>query len=279
MAYIARGRDRRADIKKAFAPTKSVFCVARPYPAAPAGEVDPQKGVRYARYLRGRDYHMDMTERLERIACVGTSAHINLTWKACVDTSAVLERAWAAIAGLGWIGKNAMLIHPQYGSYILLGELLLSEKLGLGPRLLPDYCGHCTRCLTACPTDAFIGPRNLDSRRCISYWTLEHRGPLELGENDRKALGNWVAGCDICQEVCPFNFKRARTETELPKNTGDATQISSWEALAREDEENYNKRVQESALKRVKPSDFRRNVELVIPQSSSNRDPEEPCPH
>src|SRR5690606_9214103 len=128
---------------------------------------------------------------------------LTLEWKVCVDTSAVLERSWAALSGLGWIGKNTLLIHPQYGSYLFLAEVLLSVRTGEGPKPLKDYCGNCTRCLSACPTGA-LEPHWLKSQDCIAYLTLEKRGAWDKNEEFKRKMGTWVAGCDLCQEVCPF---------------------------------------------------------------------------
>ncbi len=265
MDYLVRGRDRRADPRLLFSDTKSVFCVAAPYDARPTGALSSDKGPRYARYLRGHDYHLWMTERLEKMMTSVALRWQSLKWKVCVDTSAVLERSWAALAGLGWIGKNTLLIHPQLGSYLFLGEVLINQKLDRSPQPLPNYCGSCNRCLEACPTGAFIGERNLDSRKCISYLTLEKRGPLDLDREQQKKIGVWVAGCDICQEVCPFNQKAARAALSscAPSKAQeelDATELQDWKSLFSETEEQYKKRVSSSALKRVKPDQFRRNL-------------------
>jgi epoxyqueuosine reductase len=269
MEYLVRGRDRRADPRIVFPAARSVFCVAMPYSAAPAGSNDPSGGPLYARYLRGRDYHLELKERLDRALAAADAewrarGGAPLAWKTCVDTSAVLERAWASLAGLGWIGKNTMLIHPKLGSYLLLAEALLDQPTGRGPAPLKDYCGNCRRCLDSCPAGAFDGPRVLDSRRCISYLTLEKRGSLEPAE--RRAIGRWVAGCDVCQEACPFNTKPAREERPAPDG---AVALNDWAGLLNETEEEYKVRVGGSALKRVKWDQFRRNLLAASENASS----------
>jgi epoxyqueuosine reductase len=275
MTYLRRGRERRADPRLVFPEAQSIFCVAVPYERLARGELDSTKGPRYARYLRGKDYHDVIAERLERLMQEAasewnTQGNTPLTWKVCVDTSAILERSWAALTGLGWIGKNTTLINPKLGSYLFLGEVLISQKVDQGPNLLPNYCGSCTKCLTSCPTSAFTEPGTLDSRRCISYWTLEKRGELALDEKDRKAIGTWVAGCDICQEVCPFNLKPAREEVAgidpgLPYiGQSDATTLAQWKELIIESTEAYKKRVEHSALNRVKPQQFSRNLAIAL---------------
>lgn len=267
MEYLVRGRDRRADPRVVFPGAESIFCVLLPYPVGPAGSTHPSGGVRYARYLQGPDYHQNLAERLERVMQIASAQETSLKWKVCVDTSAVLERSWAALAGLGWIGKNTMLIHPQHGSYSFIGTVLMDQKVGLGPRPLPDYCGSCDRCLRACPTQAFLQPRTLDSRRCISYLTLEKRGEWEMPVGDRAAVGSWVAGCDICQEVCPFNWKRVKNST-VEKVEINVTQRRDWAELLRETSEEYRARVAGSAMTRIKYPEFRRNLARALTNAS-----------
>lgn len=262
MSYLERGRDRRADPRLVFPEAKSILCVAWPYSSKPAGAENHATGPRYSRYLRSGDYHKDIAARLEAMmvrineawTAKGTA---KLNWKVCVDTSAVLERTWAALAGLGWIGKNKLLIHPQYGSYLFLAEVFLSEETGAKPNPMPSYCGNCTRCLDACPAKAFTPEGLLDSNRCISYLTLEKRGEFDAPLEIQSKTGTWIAGCDICQEVCPFNTKVSKRPLELDDA---AISIKDWETLLMETEEQYRERVKGSALNRVKPAQFRRNL-------------------
>jgi epoxyqueuosine reductase len=271
MQYLVRGRDRRADPTLVLPGVRAVLSVISPYGRAPAGEPDPARGARYARYIQGRDYHDEVAARLER-AMARVHERLgrpeDLKWKVCVDTSAVLERAWAAMAGLGWIGKNTLLIHPKLGSYLFIGQVLLTRETGAGPAPLPDYCGHCTRCLRACPTQAITAPRELDSRRCISYATLEKRGAYP-DEARHPEGARWIAGCDVCQEVCPFNLKPAR-DAGSP-----AELLSAWEALLDESEEAYRARVKGSALSRVKPAQFRRNLAIAMATAYAGATPAE----
>ena len=256
MEWIRRGRDRRADPSLVLPAAKSIFCVLLPYSARPHGKLDPNEGVRYARYLAGPDYHEDIKVRLERMMAHVAQAHPELKWKVCVDTSAVLERSWAALAGLGWIGKNTMLIHPKLGSYTFIGSVLLDRELEAAPRPIPNWCGSCERCLKGCPTLAFPRPGVLDSRRCISALTLEYRGET-LPEAPDLNTAPWVAGCDICQEVCPFNLKRGKIEAHDPQ---PGAQPSGWLQLEAEDEPAYRSRIKNSALSRVKFKMFQRNL-------------------
>jgi epoxyqueuosine reductase len=269
MGYLKRGRDRRADPRLVFPEAQSILCVAIPYERLATGALD-QSGPRYARYLRGHDYHEIIAQRLERLMAELAKELPELAWKVCVDTSAILERSWATLTGLGWIGKNTTLIHPKFGSYLFLGEVLINKKVDQGPSPLPNYCGSCTRCLEGCPTQAFSAPGTLNSNRCISYWTLEKRGALELSKEDQAAIGRWVAGCDICQEVCPFNLKPSREVIEgidplFPYTSqSDSTRLNSWSELLQETELQYAQRVKESALNRVKPAQFSRNLAIAF---------------
>ena len=300
MHYLQRGRDRRADPRRLMPESKAMLCVALPYPRSPAGAPTAEQGPRYARYLQGPDYHVDLAERLGRVmlrvrarvaqaeGAVGAEASAKpnrvppprpggpadrvLRWKVCVDTSAVLERTWAALSGLGWIGKNTLLIHPKEGSYLFLGEVLLDRETGQGPAPLPNFCGHCTRCLDGCPTQAITAPGELDSRKCIAYATLEKRG--EWPEATAKTEG-FVAGCDVCQEVCPFNRKPSAAEATLGPPSAlersldlrDPTQKNRWLQLLRETESEYTERVNGTALERIRPEDFSRNLALALSEA------------
>jgi epoxyqueuosine reductase len=202
MGYLEKHAALRQDPRTLLPAARSVLCVALAY-APPANEPPPEgdfwPGV--ARYARGQDYHDAMRERLDKVRVAIEAEVPYVQARVCVDTAPLLEREWAARAGLGSFGKNTNLLHPDGGSFFLLAELLLS--LDLTPDLpVSDLCGECTRCLDACPTGALSAYR-LESSRCISYWTIEQRGDIPLPI--RAGMGEWVFGCDICQEVCPWN--------------------------------------------------------------------------
>jgi epoxyqueuosine reductase len=212
MHYLARDPQRRVDPQLVLPGARSVVMVGVSYDtlAVPHDILrDPSRG-RIARYAWGADYHDVITPRLRALG-----ERLAQQSRAYVDTGPVLERAWAERCGLGFIGRNTCLIHRKRGSYLFLGAILLSEEIGdwkLETNHAPfpisnlqspsEGCGKCTRCLTACPTQAFLAPGVLDARRCISYLTIELKGtiPLEL----RPLMGNWVFGCDVCQDVCPY---------------------------------------------------------------------------
>lgn len=261
MTYLVRGRDRRADPCLVFPEAKSVLTVLAPYDARPAGQMESRDGVRYARYIRSNDYHLEMAKRLEAAMRSASTHHPELKWKVCVDTSAVLERTWAVLSGLGWIGKNGLLIHPQLGSYLFIGVVLLNQSMECEPTVLPNFCGNCTRCTSSCPTRAIIEPAIVDSRKCISYLTLEKRGSMEIDEETKRSMGCWVAGCDICQEVCPFNTKASKKPLEQPNG---ATSVSDWRSLLQETEAQYLQRIDNSSLDRIKPKQFSRNLAVAL---------------
>jgi len=221
MDYLARpdAVARRQDLSLTLPEVRSVLVVAHEY-AQPDPEGvpdDPSRGV-IARYARGRDYHRVVKKGLERVhrrfqERAGRGVHA----RAYVDTAPILERDLARRAGIGWFGKNTMILNPRRGSYFFLGVLLLEEDLEPDPPFEPDHCGTCRSCLDACPTGALLGRDNdgapvMDARLCISYLTIEHRGPIprEL----RPLIGNRIYGCDICQEVCPFNTKFSTPSAE-----------------------------------------------------------------
>lgn len=273
MEYLARGRDRRANPQLVFPEAKSVFCVAFPYPKNPAGCLSPEQGPRYARYLQGPDYHKSLKARLETVMLKAQSQWSRgneLRWKVCVDTSAVLERTWAALAGLGWIGKNTLLIHPKYGSYLFLAEVFINQNTGKRPELLPNYCGNCTRCMKSCPTQALEEPHLLNSNRCISYLTLEKKGDLAVSSEMKKQMQTWIAGCDLCQEACPFNIKPSKNLEDVEAIQNNATQLKYWEDLIFETEEEYKVRVKNSALNRIKPMQFKRNLLIALKNGLEN---------
>jgi len=215
MAYMARDAARRQDVRATAPQARSVVVVGLShYTFDLPDEIrrDPSRGL-IARYAWGRDYHDVMTQRLrELLAFIRTEAGRELQARIYVDTGPVLERDFAEQAGLGFIGKNTCLIHPSTGSWLFLGEIVLDLELDYDAPITHIGCGSCTRCLTACPTDAFVAPYVLDARLCISYLTIELKGniPREL----RPLLGNRIFGCDDCQDVCPWPRRFARPATE-----------------------------------------------------------------
>jgi epoxyqueuosine reductase len=255
MRYL---QDRRADLRRdprrLLPSAKSVICVGRLYNTAPP-RLDPP----VSRYAWGEDYHDVLGRGLEQIA-----ARLNemepFEWKICVDTAPLLERTYARLAGLGWIGKNTCLINEPLGSWFFLGEILASLELEPDSPP-PDRCGTCTRCIDACPTQALVPEGSgftLDSRRCISYLTIELRGPIP--QDLAAGMGEHIFGCDICQEVCPWN-SRAPLTVEPAFQPRDLPALEEW---ARMTEEEFREFVRGTPLARPKYAGFMRNVEVAL---------------
>jgi epoxyqueuosine reductase len=209
--YLYKHADARADLTRVYPEVRAVVLVAMNYnpgPDAPSGGI--------ARYARAADYHAVLRERLKALG-QWLQGQVPEAWgRVCVDTAPLLERDFARRAGLGWQAKNTMLIHPRLGSWFVLGALLVNLSLHPSPPFTAMHCGTCTRCLEACPTQAFVAPHVLDARRCISTWTIELQRPLM--DNESTNLHNWMFGCDICQEVCPWNRKAPLATVLTPRD-------------------------------------------------------------
>ncbi len=272
MAYLARpdAVAKRQDLAQILPGVRSIVTVAANYHtiALPTElRDDPSRGI-IASYAWGDDYHDVLIPRLHQLAAsveafVRAEAGGTVACRAYVDTGPVLERELGARAGLGFVGKNTHLIHPRFGSWLFLGELLLTIELPLeDPSTRQGTCGRCTRCLDACPTDALVAPYVLDARRCISYLTIELKGPIPRAL--RPLMGNRILGCDICQEVCPWNRRFARPTGEpafQPRPDAIAPHLLDLIAL---DDKGFQRRFQGSPLKRAKRRGLLRNVAVAL---------------
>jgi epoxyqueuosine reductase len=208
MHYLADRRDAYADPAHVLEGVRSILMLALPYRTAEAAMVESGQG-RVARYAWGSvDYHELVRDRLHDLADYLRELVPAAVTRGVVDTAPLLEREFAQLAGLGWIGKNTLLLNRDAGSYFFLAALLTDVELPVDAPHLADHCGTCTACLAACPTQAFPQPYVLDASRCISYLTIEHRG--EISEDLRRGIGDWLFGCDICQEVCPWNHHASK---------------------------------------------------------------------
>ena len=210
MAYLKKRAEERADPLKVLSGARNAICVALVYDrqGCVPGPVEDKSLGRIARYAGGEDYHTVMLERLEAFAtAIQVKVRRSFTHKAYVDTGPVLERTLAARGGLGWIGKNTLLLDRELGSYFFIGVLFTDLEIDLDEPVA-DLCGSCTACLDACPTDAFPEPHVMDASRCLSYTTIEKSGIIP--KHLRAPQGNWIFGCDVCQEVCPWNNRKNR---------------------------------------------------------------------
>jgi epoxyqueuosine reductase len=261
MDYLERGAAARRDTRLPVPGMRSAVVVAMNY-----GGTEPSGPV--ARYARGDDYHEVMVDRLRSLhRWIDERSGRVTAGKAYVDTGPILERDLARQAGLGWFGKNTMLISPRLGSFFVLGSLLLELDLEPDPPFEGEHCGSCRRCIDACPTGAIVDERELDARRCISYLTIELRDeiPVEL----QPALGEQIFGCDICQDVCPWNVKFARPlPAGSPFAARPALGTSDADALARAlsamSQDEFAASFRRSPMKRAKLSGLKRNAAVVL---------------
>ena len=260
MSYLVRGASTRRDTRLPVPGTTHALVVALDY-----GGREPSGPV--ARYARGDDYHDVMEAKLREIhARVERDAGRAIAGKAYVDTGPILERDLARRAGLGWFGKNTNLLNPELGSFFFLGALVLDVALVPDAPFEADRCGTCTRCIDACPTDALFAPRRLDATRCISYLTIELKGeiPVEL----REQIGELVYGCDICQEVCPWNVRFARENRVAEFAPRDFIAGKDAPALARDllvmTQEEFSAAFKGSPMKRAKLRGLKRNAAVVL---------------
>jgi epoxyqueuosine reductase len=230
--------------------------------AAPDGPAAPPLPLgRVARYARGHDYHDVLRNRLNALLAWLQGEVPGCRGRGVVDTAPLLERDFARRAGLGWFGKNTLLINRRLGSYFFLGALLTDLDLRPDPPHETTHCGTCTACLDACPTDAFAGPGRLDARRCVSYLTIELRGTVPEGL--RSPLGDWLFGCDVCQEICPWNRKAPAGREPALSSRPDLAAIDLVELLGLSDEQ-FRFRFRGTALVRAKRRGMLRNAALVL---------------
>ena len=252
MRYLAKNREIRRDPQARFPWARSAIVILVPYEAARPDAPPDALTNHIARYAFGDDYH-DVLDRILRKFEAALAPHAR-TWR-YVDTGPLSDRALAAQAGLGWIAKNAMLINEQIGSYTFIGTLLTSLENDIAPAAVADRCGTCTRCIDACPTRAILPNRTVASEQCISYGTIEHRGPLP---SSLPTLAGYAFGCDICQEVCPWNSEPAPAHPAFaPRDAYRATPVSDLLRLAQAD---FSALFRKSAIKRARLDGMRRNA-------------------
>ena len=265
MQYLARNADRRADVRAVVPSARCVIMLGtiynaeRPYSTATA---DPGRAD-IARYAWGDDYHQVIGERMQRLVEAIRRVTGEFEHRAYVDTGPVQERVYAKYAGLGWIGKNTCLINRDLGSWLFLSAIICDLPLQADVPSL-DHCGRCTLCIDACPTDAIVAPYQLDSTRCLSYLTIEIKGPIP--PEHRTAVGTHAYGCDICQDVCPWNRKAAVTGDAAwqPRPGLDAPRLL---ALWNRSDDDLRHLLKGSAMKRAGVRRLRRNLAVAIGNS------------
>ncbi|CAN5398307.1 tRNA epoxyqueuosine(34) reductase QueG [soil metagenome] len=260
MAWMEREPEKRSDPTLLFPGAKSVVVVALNYFTAHEHEDVSSRG-KISRYAWGDDYHDVVREKLHELLAWIKSENPDADGKICVDTAPMMDKAWAVKAGLGWIGKHTNLITKEIGSWVFIGEIILNIELDYDTAVVDDHCGTCTACLDACPTNAIVEPYVVDSRKCLSYATIELRSetlPTEIAEN----MEGWFYGCDICQDVCPWNrFEDPTQESRFEPRKGE-TSIALDEILSFTPDE-YAERFRKTAIKRAKLPGLKRNAEAL----------------
>jgi len=255
MDWMKRNAERRADIQRVLPNAATVISIAVNYNTGHA-PCDDCGAFKVSRYAWGEDYHDVLMRKLALLEEAIREMASNAECRSYVDTGPVMEKVWAQRAGLGWIGKNTNLLTRRHGSWVFLGELITTLSLP-GDQPHTDFCGSCTRCIDACPTDAFPEPYVLDSSRCISYWTIEHRGEFPDGISEN--FDGWVFGCDVCQDVCPWNrFGQPTAEDSFaPRMDALCVPDERWVKLS---EEEFRKEFDNSAIRRTGREGLARNI-------------------
>jgi len=265
MEWLARDPARRCDPEKVLPGCKSVVVLTMGYHTKSTDEDrrDAEPSGKISRYARGRDYHRVFEKALRKLARWIDDQDEEFRTRPYVDYGPVMERAWAERAGLGFTGKHTLLIDPARGSWFFLGVLLTTAELPTtSPPSLPMGCGDCRRCIDVCPTDAITEPWKLDARRCISYLTIEHDGPIPEGLAEK--LEGWAFGCDLCQEVCPYNRKRATPRDDEPFAPRMAPAEWSLVEMLKLDDESLAHGFPGSPLKRAGADKLKRNAEALL---------------
>lgn len=259
MSYLDRNKDKRYDPRLLVEGTKSIVTVICNY--FPEKMLPAEDNFKIAKYAYGTDYHQVMKDRLQLLLdYIETACGPMEGARMFVDSAPVLDRAWAVRCGLGFIGKNTMLIHPKKGSFFFVGHLFLPIAIESRNEVITNRCGRCTRCLDACPTGALKAPFVIDARKCISYLTIEYKGGLEA--EDKSAFHDWIYGCDICQDVCPYNrFSVAQTDPAFhPSPELMSMRKADWRRL---DEEKFKMLFEKSAVQRAGFAGLKRNIDFL----------------
>lgn len=268
MAWMVTHYDKRRDPASLMEGTRSIVCVAMNYYTPDAYDGADSAALKIAKYARGTDYHYVVKDRLKTLLAYAQTLNPNVLGRALTDSAPIMEKPLAVKAGLGWQGKNGNVILPGQGSFFFLGELLLNVALDYGATPVANHCGTCTRCIDACPTEAIVDNAVIDANRCISYWTIEYKGerfPQPIQEN----LNGWIFGCDICQDVCPWNVRFAKPTEEPLFQPRPLNRKPDFDALMALDEEAFTAHYRKSPVKRTKIQGLRRNLNMAVTERSN----------
>ena len=258
MGYLERNFDKRLDPQKLVPGAKSVISLTYNY--FPKKKILNENSFIISKYAYGKDYHFIIKDKLKALFNLLKKEIGNIEGRVFVDSAPIHERAWAKISGLGWIGKNSLLLNKKMGSYFFLAEIVCDLDLEYDSTI-SDHCGTCTKCIDACPTDAITQAQVVDANRCISYLTIENKN--EIPKELSKSFNNYIFGCDICQDVCPWNkFSTSHNEKEfLPKEELSKMSKKDWQELTHE---TFNKIFKNSAVKRTKFQGLKRNIKAIL---------------
>ena len=260
MDWIKNRKAERSNILEYYPNAESVIIVTQNYYT---GNASSNKDIgKFSNYAWGDDYHLVIKKKLYELLAQIKEYDSKIDGIVCVDTSPIMEKAWAQRAGIGWIGKHTNLITKDIGSWFFLGSIIINKKLEYDDFFQQDLCGTCTACIDDCPTGAIVEAYQLDSNKCISYLTIEHRG--ELPDEYQNQLDGWIYGCDICQETCPWNkkFEKITTADEFkPRDGVKDKSLIEWSNIS---EEEYKKLFKKSAVKRTKYSGLMRNIKANL---------------
>ncbi len=259
MDWIARRKEERSNIKKYYPNSKSIISVAMNY--FTGNSQDYFSTHKISNYAWGEDYHIVIKNKLYELLKFIKDINDDINGICCVDTSPVSEKIWAQRAGIGWIGKHTNLITREFGTWVFLGEIIVDTELEYDKPFEKDLRGTCTACIEACPTDAIIDEYQLDANKCISYLTIEHRDDIPKEFSDK--MNNWIYGCDICQEVCPWSKKFAINTNEKSFEAREFLVNNDANFLYNLSQEEYSKLFKNSAMKRTKISGLKRNINFI----------------
>lgn len=264
MAYMNRNVEKRLDPRELMPGARSIIVVLQNYYTP---EKQPEDVPKISKHAYGVDYHRIVKQKLHQLAAFIQSETGSLQYRAFTDSAPVLEKAWFAEAGLGWIGKNGNALTTYHGSYFFIGELIVDTELDYDTPVYTNYCGSCTRCMEACPTGAIFAPHKVDATKCISYWTTEYPGAFD--HEQPETLANYAFGCDICQEVCPWN-KKASQHQEPAFNPHPQLLTMDNQAWKNLTEAQYRKIFKKSTVKRTKYQGIVRNLHFIYTKDRSH---------
>jgi len=259
MSYMERNREKRENVKEIFPNAKSVISLGLNYFVEGEYSNESDKG-KVSRYAWGKDYHFVIWEKLDELISELKLIDSNFEAKSYVDTGPVMDKAWAGHAGLGWQGKHSNIINPKIGSWFFIATIITNYELSTS-KIITDHCGSCTACIDYCPTDAIVEPYVVDANRCISNLTIENKG--EIPTEFKNKFEGWIFGCDICQEVCPWNHK-FETPTEIEEFINGDNKEIELQSVSELTNSRFKKKYVTSPIFRAKAKGLKRNAEFLL---------------